>query len=129
MIFVIISSFFICENGITYPNTFKSSNVINGPTWGTNSPGKISPNIGKGSIGLSRQDSSAGYFFLGMISFFREFISPLDGATCPKVPVCSLYGKQALRKFGAIPGVLMSFERILRCHPMQNKDERVDPVP
>ncbi len=37
--------------------------------------------------------------------------------TCRFVPTCSEYSYQAIEKYGILLGLLMSFKRIIRCHP------------
>ncbi|NBS68439.1 membrane protein insertion efficiency factor YidD [bacterium] len=36
---------------------------------------------------------------------------------CPFYPTCSMYGRQAIEKYGVIKGMRMTAHRILRCHP------------
>jgi len=54
---------------------------------------------------------------IGMIQFYRLFISPLKPPTCRFVPTCSEYALQAIEKYGIIRGGKMAIQRILRCHP------------
>lgn len=66
--------------------------------------------------------STATLFF----SFYSEYISPLDGATCRYYPTCSHYTETSIEKYGSIKGILMGFDRLIRCHPGQN-DSHFDP--
>jgi len=52
-----------------------------------------------------------------MIKFYQGFISPFLGRNCRFYPSCSEYARQALKKYGALKGLVFSCWRILRCHP------------
>lgn len=54
---------------------------------------------------------------LGVISFYRKFISPLKKPCCKYYPTCSQYARLAVLKYGALKGGLMAVWRILRCNP------------
>jgi len=47
--------------------------------------------------------------------------------TCKFIPTCSEYSIQAIEKFGALKGGLLSIWRILRCNPFSKGG--YDPVP
>ena len=49
----------------------------------------------------------------GAIRFFQEFISPVDGDRCPCYPTCSQYGIEAVKKHGALIGLVMTFDRLM----------------
>ncbi|MDY6969480.1 MAG: membrane protein insertion efficiency factor YidD [Spirochaetota bacterium] len=68
--------------------------------------------------------SGAAYF---LIRFFQIVISPQDGPSCRFKPVCSVYGRIAIQRFGALPGAMLAGDRILRCNPISPPGE--DPVP
>jgi putative membrane protein insertion efficiency factor len=55
--------------------------------------------------------------FLFLINIYRYFISPLLGKNCRFYPSCSNYAMEAIKKHGAIRGVLLSVKRIMKCHP------------
>ena len=62
-----------------------------------------------------------------MIRLYRRFISPLKPPACRFYPTCSSYALEAITKFGAIRGGLLSVKRILKCHPFHPGGH--DPVP
>ena len=51
------------------------------------------------------------------INFYKKFISPLKKPCCRFYPTCSTYAIQAIEKYGALKGYVMSIYRILRCNP------------
>lgn len=62
--------------------------------------------------------------------FFRKAILKqlyLTDASCRFQPTCSNYSYQAIEKYGLGKGVILSFKRIIRCHPW-NKGG-YDPIP
>ncbi|MGL5244900.1 MAG: membrane protein insertion efficiency factor YidD [Sarcina sp.] len=54
---------------------------------------------------------------LKIIKFYRKRISPLKPPACRFYPTCSQYALEAIEKYGALKGGLMSIKRILKCHP------------
>jgi len=64
---------------------------------------------------------------LGLISFYREAISPLTPKSCRYLPTCSEYGYEAIQKYGIIKGGWLTIKRIARCHPFSKGG--FDPVP
>jgi len=49
----------------------------------------------------------------GLIGFFQNYISPVDGDRCPSYPTCSQYAIEAVRKHGALVGMVMGFGRLI----------------
>lgn len=47
-----------------------------------------------------------------VIRFHRQVISPLDGPRCGMKPVCSLFGRRAVRRHGPLQGALMIVDRL-----------------
>ncbi len=62
-----------------------------------------------------------------LIRGYQKFISPLTPPCCKYYPVCSVYGIQAISRFGAFKGTFMTIWRILRCNPFSKGG--YDPVP
>ena len=65
-----------------------------------------------------------------LIKGYKYFISPLIGDSCRYLPTCSEYSIDALKKFGLLKGLYISFKRILSCHPIKflGGGEGFDPV-
>ena len=55
---------------------------------------------------------------LGLFRFYQLVISPLKPPTCRFYPTCSHYGIEAVQRFGAIKGGLLTLIRIIKCHPL-----------
>mgnify|MGYP002622803617 CR=1 FL=1 len=55
--------------------------------------------------------------FLGILHFYRKYISPLKKPRCIYYPTCSSYAVEAVEKFGALKGGYLAIRRLLRCHP------------
>ena len=64
---------------------------------------------------------------LWLIRFYRSAISPRKPAMCKYIPTCSQYGLEAIERFGAFKGGLLTLWRILRCNPWSRGG--YDPVP
>jgi uncharacterized protein len=54
---------------------------------------------------------------VGLIQFYRRYLSPMLPPMCRYSPSCSLYTVQAIEKYGVLRGVSMGILRVLRCHP------------
>ena len=64
---------------------------------------------------------------LGAIRFYKRFISPALPPSCRYTPTCSEYTLQAVEKYGAVRGLWLGLNRLLRCHPFHPGG--YDPVP
>lgn len=65
---------------------------------------------------------------IGLIKFYRNYISPLKGhGVCKFTPTCSQYALEAYEKYGFFKGTALSVWRILRCNPFSKGG--YDPVP
>ncbi len=58
---------------------------------------------------------------------WHRFISPSLPNSCRFEPTCSIYGAQALRKYGLFKGLYLATRRILRCQPWGGHG--YDPLP
>jgi uncharacterized protein len=54
---------------------------------------------------------------LSAVGFYRKFISPVGGDRCGFRPSCSAFGKQAIIDQGPMAGIMMTADRLMRCHP------------
>ncbi|HIK37572.1 MAG: membrane protein insertion efficiency factor YidD [Geminocystis sp.] len=64
---------------------------------------------------------------IGLIIFYRGFISPLLPPVCRFRPTCSEYALAAIERFGVFWGTVLAVRRILRCHPFSPGG--YDPLP
>ena len=66
------------------------------------------------------------YVLIAFINLYQKI--PLNSHKyCRFIPTCSEYSKEAITKFGAIKGSILSVKRILRCNPYSKNG--YDPVP
>jgi uncharacterized protein len=61
------------------------------------------------------------------VHLYRLVLSPLLGPRCRFYPSCSTYALQALRAHGPFRGLLLTLNRLMRCHPWSPGG--LDPVP
>jgi len=71
--------------------------------------------------------SPAGWLLVGLLTFYRRFISPLLGPRCRFYPSCSAYALEAVQVHGALKGSWLAARRLSRCHPFHAGG--IDPVP
>lgn len=65
---------------------------------------------------------------IGFIKFYRKYLSGVKPVpTCKYIPTCSEYGIEAIEKYGAFKGGILTIWRILRCNPFSKGG--YDPVP
>ncbi|MCB8935731.1 MAG: membrane protein insertion efficiency factor YidD [Candidatus Promineofilum sp.] len=62
-----------------------------------------------------------------LIKLYQKTISRVLPPSCRFTPSCSVYGYQAIEKYGFIKGGWMAVKRISRCHPFNPGG--YDPVP
>ena len=60
------------------------------------------------------------------IKIYKYLISPFIGPSCRYLPTCSDYSIEALKTYGFSKGLILSFKRIMSCHPWGNSG--FDPV-
>ena len=60
------------------------------------------------------------------IKLYKYLISPMISPSCRYLPTCSEYSIEALKTYGFAKGLLLSFRRIVSCHPWGNSG--FDPV-
>ncbi|MBP3921120.1 MAG: membrane protein insertion efficiency factor YidD [Bacilli bacterium] len=65
------------------------------------------------------------YILIGMIRVYQLLPLPTHNK-CRFIPTCSNYGIEAIKRFGAIKGTIITIKRIIRCNPMNSG---YDPVP
>ncbi|MGD0365234.1 MAG: membrane protein insertion efficiency factor YidD [Bryobacteraceae bacterium] len=63
---------------------------------------------------------------IGVLRFYKRWLSPLLPSACRFYPTCSEYMMQAVAKHGVLPGVWMGTKRLAKCHPFHAGG--VDPV-
>ena len=64
---------------------------------------------------------------IGLIKIYRYTLDPLMIKNCRFYPSCSVYGLEALNRYGFLKGSKLILLRLLRCHPLHPGG--VDPVP
>jgi putative membrane protein insertion efficiency factor len=62
-----------------------------------------------------------------LIRGYQIFLSPYWGSQCRFTPTCSHYATEALTRYGAWRGSILSIRRLSRCHPWH--EGGFDPVP
>ena len=48
---------------------------------------------------------------------FSNTLVFLFGGGCRFIPTCSEYSKEAIKRYGALKGTMLSIKRVLKCHP------------
>jgi putative membrane protein insertion efficiency factor len=65
---------------------------------------------------------------LATLRFYKAYLSLWVGGSCRFVPTCSMYGYEAVERFGVARGSWLTLKRLMRCHPLSGKFG-YDPVP
>ena len=60
------------------------------------------------------------HILIKFIKIYKYLISPLIGPSCRYLPTCSEYSIEALKVYGFSKGLILSFKRIMSCHPWGN---------
>jgi putative membrane protein insertion efficiency factor len=64
---------------------------------------------------------------VGLLTFYKNAISPYLMPACRYHPTCSEYGMEAIRKHGPFKGGWLTIKRVLSCNPWGGHGH--DPVP
>ena len=62
-----------------------------------------------------------------ILKMYQKYVSPQCGANCRFIPSCSTYAIEAINKYGAVQGTILTVKRLMRCHPFGKYG--YDPVP
>ncbi len=54
---------------------------------------------------------------LELLLIYKRFLSPIFGRHCAYTPTCSMYGYDAISKYGVFAGIFLTAGRLLRCTP------------
>jgi len=74
---------------------------------------------------LTKSSAPPPNFGAFLSSFYRKYLSPVDGHECPSLPSCSAYSIQAFRKHGFFMGWMMTVDRLFH---EGSEEKRVSPV-
>lgn len=66
-------------------------------------------------------------WLIALVRWYQRHISRHTAPACRFTPTCSAYAIEALERFGAVGGTLLTGWRILRCNPLFRGG--YDPVP
>ncbi len=67
------------------------------------------------------------FLFRLIIVIYQKVVSPLLSPSCRYTPSCSVYGLEAIEKYGPWKGIGLTLKRILTCHPWGGHGH--DPLP
>jgi putative membrane protein insertion efficiency factor len=67
------------------------------------------------------------YLVMGLIRLYQLTLSKVSPPTCRFEPSCSVYGYEAIDKYGFFRGGWLAVKRVARCHPFNPGG--YDPVP
>lgn len=73
-----------------------------------------------------RETSEIKILSVGLIKIYQLFISPQDGPTCIFTPSCSQFSVGTIRRYGFFRGVLLTSDRLQRCHGMATRHYLLD---
>lgn len=66
----------------------------------------------------SNNNNELEFVFSNLFLFYKSFISSQDFSSCMFSPSCSEYGIIAIKRIGFLEGVIATFDRLTRCHPL-----------
>lgn len=64
---------------------------------------------------------------IALIRVYQLVISPVLPIACRYTPTCSVYGIEAVKKYGPFKGTVLAIKRFLSCNPWGGHGH--DPVP
>jgi putative membrane protein insertion efficiency factor len=68
-----------------------------------------------------------GLLFILLIRIYQYTLSPLMMSSCRYAPSCSVFGADAIKKYGPFKGGILTLKRLVSCHPWGGSG--YDPVP
>jgi len=64
---------------------------------------------------------------IALLKIYQQYLSNLLGPCCRFTPSCSSYAILSIQHFGIKEGILLTFKRLIKCHPFHPGG--YDPVP
>ena len=71
--------------------------------------------------------SNLGWISVALLNFYQKVISSQDLPHCMFDFTCSAFSKYAIKKYGPFWGILMTFDRLLRCNGVGIIYYKIDP--
>jgi hypothetical protein len=68
------------------------------------------------TAGLDASPSAAAATLYGYVSLYQKIFSTLKWSNCQFSPSCSHYAQEALNEHGALAGISMAGDRLIRCN-------------
>lgn len=68
-------------------------------------------------VGIYLHTKMMANFLIFIISLYQRHLSRFNRASCIYTPSCSKYSIEAIRKYGAFKGTILTIRRVLRCQP------------
>jgi uncharacterized protein len=65
----------------------------------------------------------------GALTLFQKYISPVDGDRCGFTPTCSAFAREAVGRLGAVQGVQVTADRLMRCSIFKGPSPDYMPLP
>lgn len=79
-------------------------------------PLKAEANNHHSFFSIKKETSEWKIFLLYAFGFYKNFISSQDNSVCIFAQSCSAFSMEAIRRFGILQGLLITSDRLLRCH-------------
>jgi putative membrane protein insertion efficiency factor len=127
MILLYFRSFFIFTFILIGANSSASEVSLNLNFIVTANPIK-SPQVKKSTLFSFKETNELKIALMGIIRFYQLFISTQDISVCNFTPSCSDFGMKAIKKYGIFYGILMTSDRLQRCHNMASKYYPLHPI-
>lgn len=121
-IYIILLSLFLINTSTGFAHIFEELSFIkkNNPIPIPEKKEQLSPAF--------KKTSEAKLVFIGMIRFYQLFISSQQNnrEICIFTPSCSQFGFEAINNYGVFHGILMTSDRLQRCHGFGKRPYTID---
>ena len=67
------------------------------------------------------------FLFASLFVSYKMVLSSQDMDSCVFSPSCSVYGIESIKRKGILAGLLNTFDRLTRCHPLASGRYPLDP--
>lgn len=117
--FTVSTALFLCLSVVAFTAAFASPETMKGP--------RARPH--RYPVRAEPETSFPRLVLFGALTLYQRYVSPIDGERCGFAPSCSAFAREAVGRSGAVPGIVLTADRLMRCTLFKGQGPDYLPLP